>query len=150
MHIGLIGGIGSAATEFFYRGLVNAYAAAERVMNLTIVHSDARQLVKNLSAGDQAAQAQVFLPLVERLQAAGAEAVAVTSMGVHFCVTALESVSPLPVLNVIPTLERFFRREGDRKGRIAGHTYRHGDTRLWRHFGSRLRVTGRSGFGPGA
>ena len=130
MHIGLIGGIGPAATEFFYRGLVNACAAAERIMDFTIVHSDARQLVKNLSAGDQAAQAQVSLPLVERLQAAGAEAVAVTSMGVHFCVTALKSVSPMPVLNVIPTLDRFFRREGDQKGRIAGHTYRHGDTRL--------------------
>tara|TARA_Y100001934_G_scaffold232886_1_gene282030 strand:+ start:101 stop:598 length:498 start_codon:yes stop_codon:yes gene_type:complete len=112
MHIGLIGGIGPAATEFYYRGLVNAYAAAERVMDLTIVHSDARQLVKNLSAGDQDAQAQVFLPLVERLQAADADAVAVTSMGGHFCVRALEVISPLPVLNAIPTLSRYFAEKG--------------------------------------
>ena len=120
MHIGLIGGIGPAATEFYYRGLVNAYAAAERVMDLTIVHSDARQLVKHLSAGDQAAQAQVFLPLVERLQAAGADAVAVTSMGGHFCVTALEAVSPLPVLNVIPTLERYFAEKGIKRVGLLG------------------------------
>jgi aspartate racemase len=30
MHIGLIGGIGPAATEFYYRRLVRAFAAAGR------------------------------------------------------------------------------------------------------------------------
>ncbi|NKB56528.1 MAG: aspartate/glutamate racemase family protein [Alphaproteobacteria bacterium] len=112
MHIGLIGGIGPAATEFYYRGLVDHYVAADRVMDLTIVHADARQMVANLMAGDAAAQAQVFLPLVKRLQAAGADAVAVTSMGGHFCIKELEAISPLPVLNAIPALEANFVQRG--------------------------------------
>ncbi len=51
MHIGLIGGIGPAATEFYYRGLVKAHSSAEKVMELTIVHADVRDLLRNLSAG---------------------------------------------------------------------------------------------------
>jgi aspartate racemase len=35
MHIGLIGGIGPAATEFYYRHLVRAHASAGRWMELT-------------------------------------------------------------------------------------------------------------------
>ena len=44
MHIGLIGGIGPAATEFYYRALVKLYAQAERRLELTIVNADALEL----------------------------------------------------------------------------------------------------------
>jgi len=112
MHIGLIGGIGPAATEFYYRGLVDAYAAVGQEMDLTIVHSDARHLVANLTGGRSEAQAAIFLPLAERLKAAGADAVAVTSMGGHFCIKEFEAVSPLPVLNAIPALNIYFDGQG--------------------------------------
>jgi hypothetical protein len=49
MHIGLIGGIGPAATEFYYRNLVRAHDAANCVLDLTIVHADVRALIKNMS-----------------------------------------------------------------------------------------------------
>ncbi len=120
MHIGLIGGIGPAATEYYYRGLVEAYAAEDTSMDLTMVHSDARQLVANLTAADPEAQAAVFLPLAERLQSAGADAVAVTSMGGHFCIGAFEAVSPLPVLNAIPTLNAYFEGRNVRRIGLLG------------------------------
>lgn len=41
MHIGMIGGIGPAATEFYYRHLVKAHASVNKVMELTIVHAEA-------------------------------------------------------------------------------------------------------------
>lgn len=131
MHIGLIGGIGPAATEFYYRGLADYYRAAGRVMDLTIVHADSGAMVVNVLAGNAEAQAQIFLPLVERLKAAGADAVAVTSMGGHFCVKELEAISPLPVLNAIPMLEADFARRGLKKIGLLGtrmvmesHVYR--------------------------
>lgn len=120
MHIGLIGGIGPAATEFYYRGLVDRFRAAGRVMDLTIVHADSGTMVVNVLAGNAAAQAQIFLPLVERLQAAGADAVAVTSMGGHFCVKELEAISPLPVLNAIPMLEADFAQRDLKKVGLLG------------------------------
>ena len=39
MHIGLVGGIGPAATEFYYRGLVARHAGSAKPMELTIVHA---------------------------------------------------------------------------------------------------------------
>jgi len=105
MHIGLIGGIGPAATDYYYRGLIEGHAAAGRRLELTMAHADARELVANLAANRREQQAAAFLPLVRRLQAAGAQAVAVTSMGGHFCIAELEAQSPLPVINVLHALD---------------------------------------------
>jgi aspartate racemase len=104
MHIGLIGGIGPAATDYYYRGLIEGHVAAGRRLELTIAHADARELVANVADNRRQAQAAAFLPLVRRLQAAGAQAVAVTSMGGHFCIGELEAQSPLPVINVLNAL----------------------------------------------
>jgi len=120
MHIGLIGGIGPAATEFYYRGLVDAHAAAGRVMELTIVHADAGQMVENLSKGAAQQQAEIFLPLVQRLKAAGADFAAVTSMGGHFCVQELTALSPLPLINLVPEMAAALaRRKLRRVGLLA-------------------------------
>jgi aspartate racemase len=105
MHIGLIGGIGPAATEFYYRGLTDRHAASGTVLDCTIVHADVRDLSRNLTNGDAQQQAEVFAPLVRRLAAAGAEAAAVTSMGGHFCIRELEALSPLPLLNALPAVD---------------------------------------------
>jgi aspartate racemase len=105
MHIGLIGGIGPAATDHYYRGLIEGHVAADRRLELTIAHADVREMVANLAQDRRDAQAAAFLPLVERLQAAGAQAVAVTSMGGHFCIRELEAQSPLPVINVLGALD---------------------------------------------
>ena len=36
MHIGLIGGIGPAATDFYYRGLIDRHVAAGVPLDVTI------------------------------------------------------------------------------------------------------------------
>ena len=74
MHLGLIGGIGPAATEFYYRHLVRAHAAAGRPLELTIAQAEVRDLVQSMADGAPDRQARIFLRLVERLRAAGAEA----------------------------------------------------------------------------
>jgi len=112
MHIGLIGGIGPAATEYYYRGLVKSHAAAKRPMNLTIVHADTNEMVQNLEDNAATAQAQVFSDFTQRLKAGGAEAVAITSMGGHFCVTEFTNISALPVINAIPVLNTHFSKMG--------------------------------------
>jgi aspartate racemase len=73
MHIGLIGGIGPAATEFYYRGLIDRHARAGTTLDLTIVHADVHEMARNLSSGDAQKQAQVFAGLIGRLAAAGAK-----------------------------------------------------------------------------
>ena len=51
MHIGLIGGIGPAATEFYYRHLTRAHARADRALELTIVHAQVRDLARHFAGG---------------------------------------------------------------------------------------------------
>jgi aspartate racemase len=110
MHIGLIGGIGPAATEYYYRGLVERHAGSDTPLELTIVHADVRELAQNLANHDARKQAHTFARLVRRLAAAGARAAAVTSMGGHFCIGELKAMSPLPILDAIPKVDAAIRQ----------------------------------------
>jgi aspartate racemase len=105
MHIGLIGGIGPAATEFYYRGLIERHTASETPLDLTIAHADVHEMARNLANSDANKQAEVFAKLVRRLGAAGVQIAAVTSMGGHFCIRELEALSPLPILNALPAVD---------------------------------------------
>ena len=78
MHIGLIGGIGPAAS-----------AARGTALDLTIAHADAPTLLQNQERGDMDAQVGIFRRLTHRLQAAGAATIAITSIAGHFCIDAL-------------------------------------------------------------
>lgn len=110
MHIGLIGGIGLAATEYYYRGLIERHARSSTPLELTIVHADVRELAQNLANHDAQKQADTFVRLVRQLAAAGARVAAVTSMGGHFCIRELEAISPLPILNAIPEVDAAVRQ----------------------------------------
>jgi aspartate racemase len=105
MHIGLIGGIGPAATDFYYRGLIERHAAAGIPLELTIAHADAREMTRNMANKDPGRQAEIFAGLIGRLKDAGARMAAVTSMGGHFCARELEAISPLPTINAIPAVD---------------------------------------------
>ena len=120
MHIGLIGGIGPAATEIYYRALVKTYASANRKLELTIANADAREMVANLEAGRQQAQAAIFALHIDRLKAAGCEAVALTSMGAHFCIRSLAAISSLPLIDAVPALEDHFAAMGAARVGVLG------------------------------
>jgi len=112
MHIGLIGGIGRAATEFYYRQLSIASARAKRRLELTIVHADLADLLKNLTSDSRAAQAEIFRTLTARLKAAGADVVAITSMAGHFCIREFRKVSPLRVFSAIEAVQADLTQRG--------------------------------------
>jgi aspartate racemase len=109
MHIGLIGGIGPAATEFYYRGLTDRHAKSGTRLELTIVNAEVRDLSQHLANKDARNQAGIFAALISRLKAAGAQVAAITSMGGHFCIGELLPMSPLPILNGIPEVDAAVR-----------------------------------------
>lgn len=120
MHIGPIGGIGPAATEYYYRGLIERHAGSDTLLELTIVHADVRELTRNLANRDAKKQAEIFVRLVRRLAAAGARTAAITSMAGHFCIRELEAISPLPILDVIPEVDAAIERGNLRTVGILG------------------------------
>ena len=109
MHIGMIGGIGPAATEFYYRNLVAVYHGGSSQLDLTIVQADVNTLVANIASGAPDQQARVYLGLALRLQVAGADAIVISSIAGHFCVPQFEKITPLPILSIIPELDLEFK-----------------------------------------
>jgi aspartate racemase len=112
MQIGLIGGIGPAATDYYYRRLIATFAARAAPLELTIAHADTPTLLANLSANDRAAQVAIYQRLTRRLAAAGAGCVAVTSIAGHFCIEDFKPVSPLPVIDLIGEVGRAIQQRG--------------------------------------
>ena len=120
MHIGLIGGIGVAATMVYYQRLSAALAARELPLELTIVQAQARDLVRNNLADERVAQAQIYAPLIDRLRAAGADCAAITSLGGHFCYDETLALSSLPLISAVKPLDAFFVAEGIGKVGLLG------------------------------
>ncbi len=120
MHIGLIGGIGPAATDFYYRRLIATFASRKTPLDLTIVHADTPTLLAHLASHDVAAQVAIYMRLTKRLAAAGAGCVAITSIAGHFCVDAFTATSPLPVVNMIGDVNRAIEQRGFRRVGILG------------------------------
>ena len=120
MHIGLIGGIGPAATDFYYRRLIGGFAARAQPLELTMVHAVSSTLLRHLDADDRDAQLAIYARLTKRLVAAGAECVVITSIAGHFCVTEFEAVSPLPVINLLTAVNRAIQARGLRRIGVLG------------------------------
>jgi aspartate racemase len=120
MHIGLIGGIGPAATDFYYRRLISTFASKQAPLELTIVHADTPTLLGNLASNDVAAQVAIYMRLTNRLVAAGAECVAITSIAGHFCVDAFTASSALPVVNLISEVNQVIEERGFERIGILG------------------------------
>jgi aspartate racemase len=120
MHVGLIVGIGPAATDLYYRFLIATMATRGIDLDLTMAHADTPTLLHNQASGDAEAQVAIYRRLTDRLQAAGARAVAVTSIAGHFCIDAFKSVSPLPVIDMLVEVDREIERQGLRRVGILG------------------------------
>ena len=112
MHIGLIVGIGPAATDYYYRQLISAAARAGKDLELTMAHADTPTLLRNQAAGNVQAQVDIYRRLTERLQRAGIAQIAVTSIAGHFCIDAFKAVSPVPVIDLLGVVQLEVMRRG--------------------------------------
>ena len=112
MHIGLIGGIGPAATLVYYQRLCARMRQLEAPLELTIVQADVNVLIRNNLADLRDEQAAIYAELIGRLAAAGAECAAITSLGGHFCFDETARISPLPLVSAVAPLDDYFAGEG--------------------------------------
>jgi aspartate racemase len=120
LHIGLIGGIGVASTVSYYQRLTAAVAKYGGTADITIVHADVRELIRNTSADKRAVQAQIYAKLIDRLKAAGADCAAITSLGGHFCFAETQAISALPLLSGVSPLDDYFADQGIKKVGLLG------------------------------
>lgn len=120
MHIGMIVGIGPAATDYYYRYLIKAFGLANRDLQLTMAHADSKTLLKNQAEGNNQAQVDIYVSLADRLQKCGVERLAVTSIAGHFCIRQFMVVSPIPVIDLLDTVRREVIRMGYKRLGLLG------------------------------
>ena len=130
MHIGLIGGIGPAATQFYYRNLVAASKAAGKPYQITITHADNAPLVQNFLADRRDEQAQVFADHLGNLKGAGAKVGAVTALAAHYCIAETIAASPLPLINAVDVIRDALTAQGIQRIGVLG-AGRVMETGLW-------------------
>ena len=120
MHIGMIVGIGPAATDYYYRFLISALTNAGQDLQLTMAHADTKTLLENQAKGNAAAQVGIYRRLTDRLQRCGIERVAVTSIAGHFCIDTFKNVSPVPVIDLLDVVKLEVARRGLRRVGLLG------------------------------
>lgn len=120
LHIGLIGGIGPAATVVYYTRLCNAVRDRGGRLELTIVQADIHELIANNLTDRRAEQAAIYARLIDRLAAAGADCAAITSLGGHFCFEETRALSALPLVSAVEPLDEAFAARGIRRVGLLG------------------------------
>jgi aspartate racemase len=120
MHIGLIGGIGPAATQFYYRKLVAASKAAGVPFRMTITHADNAPLVRAFYEDRREDQAKVFAAHIRDLAGAGCGVAVVTALAAHFCIAETQALSPLPLVNAVDVIRDDLTARGLRRIGVLG------------------------------
>jgi len=120
MHLGLIGGIGPAATVVYYQRLTTKMRKAGCKLDLTIVQADVGELIQNNLSDRRMEQADIYANLVNRLKAAGADCAAITSLGGHFCFEETLQKSSLPLISAVQPLDNYFKTMGLKRVGLLG------------------------------
>ena len=123
MQIGLIGGIGPAATDYYYRRLISEFASKGTALEMTIVHADAPTLLNNLECNDVGAQVEIYNRLTDRTSICSAECVVISSIAGHFCIDTFKESSPIPVIDMLTEVNESVKaRELARVGILGTRT----------------------------
>jgi len=118
--LGLIGGLGPAATIHYYRELVKAHAAHDSVLRLLMLHADVNRVLNDVERGDFLALAEYLGDCVRSLSEAGADVAAVSAVTPHICAPDFERIAPLPIVNLVDEVVREVQQRGLRRVALFG------------------------------
>jgi aspartate racemase len=98
--LGLIGGLGVAATVHYYQELVREHTLRGLVPNLLIAHADVNRVLSYAAAGHTLALAQYLSEFLRRLSLGGATIAALSAVTPHICAAELVELSPIPFVSL--------------------------------------------------
>jgi aspartate racemase len=118
--LGLIGGLGPAATVHYYRELVAAHERRGRVPRLLIAHADIGRVYEAVTAKDFDGLAHYLAGLAADMAAGGAEFTAIVAATPHICATQLTAISPLPLISMLTEVSRAVSARGLKRVALLG------------------------------
>lgn len=98
--IGLIGGLGVAATIHYYRRLAAAHDDRRRPMRLVMDHASISRTTAYASTGDRHGLAVYLAGYLSRLKSAGATVGVIPAVTPHLCIDEFTRITPLPVVDI--------------------------------------------------
>jgi aspartate racemase len=118
--LGLIGGLGPAATVYYYRGLIAAHAAAGSRARMLIAQADVDRARPMAEAGDLDGLARYLNGFIEQLAAGGAELTAIVAITPHICAAQLVKLSRLPLIDMVTEVDAAVRARGWKRIALFG------------------------------
>src|SRR5258708_36716197 len=118
--LGLVGGLGPGATIHYYRELVAAHAARDRVARLLIAHADVNRVLALASANNRDGLAGYLADVIASLKSGGAELTAMVAVTPHICTPQLLALSPLPLIDMVTEVATAARATGLRRVALFG------------------------------
>jgi aspartate racemase len=118
--LGLIGGLGPAATVYYYRGLIAAHAAAGYTGRMLIAQADVDRARPMAEANDLDGLARYLNGFIAQLAAGGANMTAIVAITPHICAPQLVKLSKLPLIDMVSEVDIAVRARGWKRVALFG------------------------------
>lgn len=108
--LGLLAGLGPAATVDYYMRLVAAFGKLGVTPRIVMSHAEANVVRELVNAADIKNLAAYLAEHVQIVAKAGADFAAIPAVAPHICATALEKQSPVQLIDVITEFSKELQR----------------------------------------
>ena len=110
--LGLIAGLGPAATVDYYMKIVAAFAKLKVTPRIVMSHADSNLVRELVNAADSETLASYLAEHVRILAKAGADFAAIPAVAPHICAPVLARQTPIPLIDVITEFGHELKRRG--------------------------------------
>jgi aspartate racemase len=110
--LGLLAGLGPAATVDYYMRLVVAFAKLGVTPRIVMSHAEANVVRELVNAADVENLAAYLAEHVRIVASAGADFAAIPAVAPYICAAELQRLTPIPLVDVITEFGAELRRQG--------------------------------------
>lgn len=121
--VGLVGGLGVAATVHYYQRLAEAHEVRGRTLDIVIAHAETARIFEYVRAADRDGMAEYLNGFLSRLRAAGAEVGVVPAVTPLYSWSELTATSPLPLVSMVDAVTAELDGRGARRVAVFGTRY---------------------------
>ena len=118
--IGLIGGLGPAATVFYYQALVAEAARRGEVLRLLLNHAEVARVLDLAARDERLELGDYLLRLMLELDSGGAEVLAVSAVTPHLAAESLQSAYGDRFVDIVDVTNAALARAGARRAVLFG------------------------------
>jgi len=118
--IGLVGGLGPAATVHYYQALLMECGRRGLVARIVMTHADAHRVLAAAAEGDLTGMALYLADRIAELDRAGAGIIAIGAVTPHMCMPELAALTRSPLIDPIDVLSHELKRAGIERVALMG------------------------------